>query len=243
MTRRAALAGISFSTVAAAIPAAALSATSATAPDDPLADLGHRWQAAAAAEADARAQADAIEATLPEWMMLDGVPRPEDRRLSTYFFGVKQNNDRLLTIAAIRDFNCETEAIVAGWQYMDEDDAEREKLRQHWLRRRRDGRKRVAYYKAREAERAATWEASGFNARHDEYVRCMEVTNGLERAILDTPASTLVGVAVKLRVMYHVAKRVHVAGGGPIATDDDWDWQYKFGVSALRDAERLMAQA
>ena len=39
--------------------------------------------------------------------------------------------------------------------------------------------------------------------------------------------------------MYQLAKRAH---NGTINTDDDWDWQYRFGVSAPRDADRLMAR-
>jgi hypothetical protein len=53
---------------------------------------------------------------------------------------------------------------------------------------------------------------------------------------LKTPARSLAGIAVKLRL----ARAISLAHSGPDVEDDrDFDWRDRPALSALRDAERL----
>jgi hypothetical protein len=71
-----------------------------------------------------------------------------------------------------------------------------------------------------------------WNALHDRADR-------LSDEIRSTPATSLAGLAVKLRIFRERAEREF---GGTIPTDDDFNPSILLGFSALVDAERLNAQ-
>jgi hypothetical protein len=72
-----------------------------------------------------------------------------------------------------------------------------------------------------------------WNALHDRADR-------LSDEIRSIPATSLGGIAVKLRVFRDRAEREF---GSSIPTDDDFNPSILLGFSALADAERLIAQA
>src|SRR5262249_7040683 len=153
------------------------------------------------------------------------------------FFGVAHHQrfaDRM-TLQAIRDFNATTEHIVAGWRDMDADTPKREDFRTSWLRRRAEGKERVRIWRAAEQQRLQTIDTSGFEEAKATSEAALDHLDEIEDKSLETPARSLSGIAVKLRVMRRLA-------GNDSMADIDFDWEHQFGIAALRDAERLMDQ-
>jgi len=111
-------------------------------------------------------------------------------------------------------------------------------MRAEWIKRRQEGRARVRWWREQRAAIDEAMASVGLLELNAECDRLGEYTGDLEEAIVATPATTMVGIAIKLRYMREVAAGAELLTGQPPA-DEDYDWQYRFALSALHDAERL----
>ena len=76
--------------------------------------------------------------------------------------------------------------------------------------------------------------ASGLDEANTASDEALGKRGEIEERILNMSAVSFAGIAVKLRVMRRLAFEEQRSAA---TSDDNLDWQYKFGVSALRDAE------
>jgi len=238
LTRRAILRGTPAAIAAAAtITLPAIAASAAVGDDAVLLGLEAQWLAAERAADEADRGHQAIVASLPE----EAFGAPSFPEADPLFVGVRKDTVRsadgftgrsVITLEAICQFNLTTEFCVSEWRDM-EASPHREELRQRWLRRRAEGRQRVSWWKAKKRERQAILDASGELDARQESDRHGGVVCDVEGEIMDTPASTIVGVAIKLRV---AASMITLNGKKAV---DDLEWAEQITLAAVRDAERL----
>jgi hypothetical protein len=155
LTRRALMAGIAASPVAA-IPAFASPAASGDAEllrlESELALAGAEFNRIDEARVEALGK-------LPEWARLSTPKYPIGHPLFRNMGRSYADSGDCLTIKAIRDFNRNTKSIVEDWRHMAASPV-RDKRRAEWLNRRAEGRKRVTWWH----DQAAAIEAENVRA-------------------------------------------------------------------------------
>jgi hypothetical protein len=239
MTRRAILAGAPVVIAAAATittgPAKAAALDSSA--DAHLFELEARWHDALRGVEEAGAKHDAIRDSLPEWAFGE-LPFPEENWL---FHGVRRelarNRDGLtgrpiVTLAAIRDYNNNTELCAQQWRDMPPG-AEREKLRNAWIERRAQGRQRVLWWQGKKAEQQQLIAAAGERDAAEASDDAVGVLSDIEEMIKAAPVATVAGLAVKLRVL--TAWATHCG----TRSEDEIEWDDDLTRVILADTERL----
>jgi len=224
LTRRALVAGIAASSVAA-IPAFASPAASGDADllrlESELALAGVEFNRIDEARVEALGK-------LPDWARLSTPKYPIGHPLFRNMGRQYADNDDCLTIKAIRNFNRNTESIVEDWRDMATSPV-RDKRRAEWLNRRAEGRKRVAWWHDQAAAIEAENVRAGIPGLTDAMDRANELEGEIQTAIRDLPARGPAGIAVKIRLALRLNGNA----------EDNPDWVDKINLSVLRDLDRL----
>jgi hypothetical protein len=102
----------------------------------------------------------------------------------------------------------------------------------------RASRARVRWWKQESAKIGAAHRAAGLREIARRWSAAHDRVDRLSDQIKATPATTLAGIVVKLRVFQDEARKEF---GGAVPTDADFNPSILLGFSALADAERLLA--
>ncbi len=222
ITRRSALRGGTATVAAIAVTGAVVARVAV---DDPVVALERQWQAINAIDSqmwkDYRAQYD----KLPAWAKLGSDGHGGGSGLSDISdlpeFKGRTGPGRLPlrpTLQVVEGYNRWTEAEAAHDP-------------QCIAKAKAEGRARVQAWENRHQERDALEKELGIDDIDGRLEPNLEQRDAIEYEITDTPAASVAGIAVKLRLFAH-------------HTDSEaGDFVHDFVLSALRDAERLAGRA
>ena len=154
------------------------------------------------------------------WGWPDVSDLPEFREYRSWLFRLSTRP----SLHEVRNYNRQTESLATPGG-------------EEHARRRTEGRARVRAWIGRQREKKALERELGihdWDKRVDDpfYFRLFAI----ERQIIDTPARSLAGIAVKLRLHVHY-------GGYEDMQPEEIDWNDELVFAVLRDAERLSGEA
>jgi hypothetical protein len=112
-------------------------------------------------------------------------------------------------LKGLQEYNAGCEAEWDGWREMDRDDPEREKIRRRQARIRAEGRQRVAWWHEESQEQEAAKIEAGYYTTRDAMNEAAGRYSDLRWRVINEPAKTMAGAAVKLRLLQEVSQSLN----------------------------------